>query len=446
MANKPEAVIAEIAAHSGKLDKRAIIAREAKAKNTELFDGLRYAFDAMITFGVAKIPAHTGTSTKTLPWAKFQAAADKLATREVTGHAARDLVLDLMNASNATQWDGWYRRILLKDMKAKFSENSVNTVVYGDWIKKKWVAGIAPQYRIPEFVCQLATAIDEHPEKLVGRLRIESKLDGARVLTIVYPNGTVKQYSRNGKELLNFRHTADQLSTIAKHLKEPMVFDSEIMSGAFQDLMKQMHRTSTAPLKDAILNMFDMLPLSEFKAGMSKLGQEKRSAELEALYNKYMTKLPNIAILDYEVVDFDTTEGRDRFEEINRSALDAGFEGVMLKNLAAEYETWRGFNWMKRKPVVTVDLKIVGFDMGKAEKKFADTLGALVCEGYEGKKHICVNVSNVGSEAQRNKFWKNRKQLLGQIVEIECDAISKSENSSTYSLRFPRFKRFRDDK
>ena len=33
--------------------------------------------------------------------------------------------------------------------------------------------------------------------------------------------------------------------------------------------------------------------------------------------------------------------------------------------------------------------------------------------------------------------------LMGEIIEIEYDAITKSEDGEFYALRFPRFKRFR---
>ena len=440
MANTPQSVIAKLQNTPGKLDKIAIITKEATAGNAELFEGFRYAFDALITFGVASIPLYSGSPACTinLPWATFKSALEDLRTRRITGNAARDLIVDLMIRSNQDQWNNWYRRVLLKDMKAKFTESTVN----------KAVKKIDKSLMIPVFECQLATSIEDHPEKLTGKLRIESKLDGVRILTVVFPTGEYHQYSRNGIEKFNFKHTAEQLRDAAiKHFKVPMVFDGEIMSSSFQDLMTQINRKTNKPAKDAVLNLFDMLPLSEFTAGLSQLGQQDRSDELEKFYSKHSNQMPSIAILGYEIVDVDTTAGLKRFEEINRAALDAGFEGIMLKNLAAKYKTKRGFNWMKRKPVITVDLTIVDTEQGKDDKKFANTLGALVCEGKDHGKHIKVNVSNVGDEKQRDDFWKRRKQLIGQVVEIAADAVTQSkESKAVWSLRFPRFVRFRDDK
>jgi DNA ligase 1 len=80
--------------------------------------------------------------------------------------------------------------------------------------------------------------------KSAGEKLIEVKLDGVRVITIVYPDGRVDQYSRNGKELINFPHIKEQIVKHANHFAEPVILDGEIMSASFQDLMKMVHRKS----------------------------------------------------------------------------------------------------------------------------------------------------------------------------------------------------------
>jgi len=101
-----------------------------------------------------------------------------------------------------------------------------------------------PKFSIPLFECQLAHDGANHESKVAGNKLIEVKLDGVRVLTVVYPDGRVDQYSRNGKELVNFPHIKAQFASIAGSLSEPTVFDGEVMSSSFQDLMRQVHRKS----------------------------------------------------------------------------------------------------------------------------------------------------------------------------------------------------------
>jgi DNA ligase-1 len=196
MSNKNTFVIHALESHSSRLNKEAIILAEAEAGNDEFFAGVRLALDPMITFGVKKVPKHGGPDGQGLPWDAFKALADSLDNRQLTGDAAKQAIELCLQSSKKTEWNDWYMRILTKDLRCGVSESTINKVT------KK----VNPAYMIPVFECQLAHDSANHESKVCGKKLIEVKLDGVRVLTIVYPTGQVNQYSRNGKELVNFGH------------------------------------------------------------------------------------------------------------------------------------------------------------------------------------------------------------------------------------------------
>ena len=66
----------------------------------------------------------------------------------------------------------------------------------------------------------------------------------------------------------------------------------------------------------------------------------------------------------------------------------------------------------------------------------------LVCEGVDNDRNIRVNVGSGLSDSDRDEYWAARDQLLGHVVEVEADAVTQNQDG-TYSLRFPRFVRFR---
>lgn len=416
--------------HPSRLNKEAIILEEAKSGNDEFFAGCKLALDPMITFGIKQVPERSGLQGAGYPWASFVANAQRLIKREVTGHAARNLIEDMMNQSTNSQWNGWYRRILIKDLRCGVSEKTINKVVEDNW----------PQYVIPIFSCQLAHDSTNHENKVSGKKLIEVKLDGVRVLTVVYPDGRVDQFSRNGKELVNFEHIKDQFRRTVTGITEPVVFDGEVMSSSFQDLMKQVHRKSNVNAGDAILHLFDFLTLEAFNAGKWDRPQCQRSIKLQAWKDLWRDETPNIEILDQELVDLDTAEGQQRFREINQAAIDGGYEGIMIKNTDAPYECKRTVSWLKLKPYIEVSLEITDVEEGTGRN--VGRLGALVCSGSDFGKTISVNVGSGFSDADRDIFWTNRHTLNGQIVEIRADAITMNQDG-TYSLRFPRFLRFR---
>ena len=423
-------VISSLEDHPSRLNKEAIILAEAEWGNDELFQGFRLAFDAMITFGLKQIPEKTDADGAGLSWDNFSLIITGFVNRSLTGNLARDTVANMMKSASKAEWNGWYRRILIKDMRAGFSENTINKVV-----EKKW-----PQYAIPVFSCQLAHDSANHESKVTGKKLIEVKLDGVRVITVVYPDGRVDQYSRNGKELVNFPHVKDQLAKIAHTFAEPMVLDGEIMSGSFQDLMKQIHRKSSAKANDAVLNLFDAVTLVDFEKGESAVTQTQRSEWLKTWFGAHEAQLPNATVVAQELVDLDTVDGQTRYKEINALAIAGGNEGIMLKDPDAGYVSKRTVAWMKLKPFIEVSLTVTATEEGTG--KNVGRLGALVCSGIDDGKTIVVNCGSGFTDNMREVFWQSKQDLIGQIVEVRADAVTQNQDG-TYSLRFPRFKGFR---
>jgi len=422
----------DLESHPSRLNKEAIILAIAQEGNTEFFHGCQLALDPMITFGIKQVPEKTDEDGPGLPWDSFTLAITGFVTRQVTGNTARDMIQAMMKSATKKEWNGWYRRILIKDLRCGTSEKTINKVV-----EKKYAS-----YAIPVFACQLAHDSANHESKVAGEKLIEVKLDGVRVLTIVRTDGRVDMFSRNGKELVNFPHVAEQISNIVKKTPPPydVVLDGEIMSSSFQDLMTQVHRKSDVKANDAILNLFDFIPLEDFEKGIWERTQLIRSQMVQAWVNTHQADLPNVTALAFEKVDLDTPEGQVRYKEINAKAIAGGYEGIMLKDPEAPYECKRSVAWLKLKPFIEVSLEVTDVEEGTG--KNVGRLGAFVCSGMDDGKLITVNCGSGFSDDNRVEFWNSRSDVIGNIVEVRADAITQNQDG-TYSLRFPRFKGFR---
>ena len=422
-------VIASLEEHASRLNKEAILTAEAEAGNDELFKGIRAALDPMITYGIKQVEGKTGDG-KGLSPDIFWKTAEQLARRQLTGDAARVAVNYMRMNAKEREWNQWYRRILIKDLRCGVSEKTVNKVV----------EKIKPEYAIPVFSCQLASDSAHHEDLVVGKKIIEVKLDGMRVITIVYPDGRVDQYSRNGKELVNFPHIKEQIARHAKFFKTITVLDGEVMSASFQDLMRQAHRKDNVQTTDAVLHLFDILTFDEFQSGEGAYSQLDRSLALLSWYAPIADHMPNVTVVGQELVDLDTAEGQERYSAINATAIAGGYEGIMVKDPNAIYECKRGRAWLKLKPFIEVSLEVVDVEAGTG--KNLGRLGALVCSGNDDGKDIRVNCGSGFSDALRDSIWADRDGVIGQVVEVRADAVTQNQDGS-YSLRFPRFKTFR---
>jgi DNA ligase-1 len=426
----PWEIVQELEADNSRLGKEAVVKTVSEQGNDIFFEGCRMALDPMVTFGLKQVPESIREGSG-LDWDTFKSVADDLANRKITGNAARMLVEGAMLRATKEQWNSWYRRILIKDLRCGVSEKTINKVV----------EKINERYIIPTFACQLAHDSANHEGKLTGQKLVEVKLDGVRVITIVWPDGRVLQFSRNGKELVNFEHVKEQLAAVAHGFHEPMVLDGEIMSSSFQDLMKQVHRKDNVAAGDAVLNLFDYLTLEQFNnGGAGSARQEHRSVMLAEWYATVQDALPNVTVLNHEAIDLDTEAGQNRFREINQQAVAGGYEGIMIKDPNAPYECKRTTAWLKLKPFIEVSLAVVDFEEGTGRNQ--GRLGAIICEGEDDGRRIRVNVGSGFSDANRDDYWLARKKIMGTIAEVRADAVTQNQDGS-YSLRFPRFLRFR---
>ena len=196
-------VIKTLEATNSKLEKEAIIA--SVIDNNEFFEGCLWALDNLKTFGVKQVPEKTDGNGKGVPWSNFVNVLNDLVNRNISGNVARNTIKQIMDEATIDQWNYWYRRILVKDLQCGVSVKTLNKAI------PKERAG----YKIPVFSCQLAEDGKNFPNKMQGKKLCQVKLDGVRVLSVVYPSGRVDQFSRNGKELSNFNLIKDQLKKVS---------------------------------------------------------------------------------------------------------------------------------------------------------------------------------------------------------------------------------------
>ena len=437
MRTQPQEIITKLEADNSRLAKELVLADAMEEGLDEFFEGVKMALDPLYTFGVKQVP-ESKVDGQGLNWPTFKELARKLNNRSLTGHNARDAIILCRDIATIEQWNMFYRRILIKDLRCGVSEKTVNKVA------KKF-----PQYSIPIFTCPLAHDSANHEKKMIGKKQVEVKLDGVRVITIIQGDTShgnfsrVEMFSRNGKQFHNFGHIISEIEEVIKDNPPPydLVLDGEVMSANFQDLMKQVHRKSGGVAKDAVLHLFDMCPLSEFQKGIWDKPQSFRSQAVKAWVDQHRSILKHVQTLDWEDVNLDTQEGQDRFVELNKAAVDGGYEGVMIKDPEAPYECKRTHSWLKAKPFIEVTLNVVAVEEGTGRNE--GRLGAVIVEGEDDGYNYKLNCGSGFTDSQRDEFWTERDSLIGNLIEIRADARTQSQDSETYSLRFPRFKCFR---
>ncbi len=414
---QPWNVIQKLESDNSSLFKQSVI--KDNIDNVDFIEGAKMALDPLVTFGVKQVP-FSETDGPGVDDIEVGMVFVKLIKRTLTGHAARDAIQELCDKATNEQWNDWYRRILIKDLRCGTGAKLINKVQADT---------------IPLFGCMLAHDGAKHPKKIAGECYVEYKYDGVRVIAIVQ-NGSATLHSRNGKLLENFPHIEEALS---KPEFEGLVFDGEVMSEDFQTLMKQVHRKEGAQTEDSYLAVFDMLTLEEFDAGGTSKNAIERRQRIVNLSDLFTYR---IQLVDATLIDMDSEEGQAKFQAMNKRALDEGYEGLMIKPVSEGYKCKRSHAWLKIKPFIEVTLKVVELEEGTGKNE--GLLGALVVEGEDDGKFFRLNVGSGLTDENREQIWENQDKVIGQLVEIRADAATQSQDADdVWSLRFPRFKTFR---
>lgn len=407
---------------------------------------------------------------------------DCLANRTLTGNAARTAITSVLSQYTERTAKA-LTRVLLKDLKCGAGV-SVLEKVY-------------PHVHFPSFELMLAAKIEEKPQALRAKdvvltpaillkkyglkfpVGAEAKYDGNRMVAIVN-HGVVEFRSRNGLLIEWVTDVFDaELRRIEQYVGQPVVVDGEVLARSFQETSEAKGSKNLKAKKHLKFYAFDYMPLSTWNAQLPTDPQHRRSANLlqmtEVLdLRKIIKSKSKICYTIAELVAFYAEVLEDGKND--DGTLNGLGEGLIIKNLAGVYEWDRSNFWFKWKPVIDVDLTIVGFEYGKAGSKNHDKLGGMLIEGKdengnfirataggfkvsgpELKKFIEEKAAEVGITGKafealnRDQFFRkyvmeHQNEFLGKTGMFEAQELTLASGETVYSLRFPQFVRIRDDK
>jgi len=316
----------------------------------------------------------------------------------------------------------WYTRLILKNLKIGCSAKTINEV-YKDLI--------------PTFVVMLAHPHTKHIHKVRGKdFQLQKKLDGFRMIVYFDPEGHCRFFTRSGVELFNFPQIEEEFKTKFPRMATTIVYDGEVIANdAFNDTQKLVLRHE--PKTGLIFNVFDRIPLAEWESGQSTDTLFDRYDILSSMFSVAVENggsLKNIQLVE------ELYRGNE-FEQIAKwfdHAKSMSWEGIMLK-LDSVYVRKRSDTMLKFKEFDTIDLKVVRVNQGTG--KFENTLGSVTVE-YKGNQ---VSVGSGFDDYARAKFWHDPNLIIDKTIEIQYFEESFNE-SGQKSLRFPVFKRIREDK
>lgn len=318
----------------------------------------------------------------------------------------------------------------------------------------------------PSAVRPMLATLAEPP--LIGRgLVFEPKYDGIRALVHVPPQddpGGVRLWSRLGNDKTSqFPSIVRSIQAIQRPLRAPLLIDAEIVAldehgspAGFQRLQGRIHLTGAREVEQidkaqpVAIIAFDLL--RDGDDDVRGLPLTERRARLEAHIRPHLSKTLRIS-----------EQVRDDGTALEARALREGWEGLIVKEAAAPYQSGRRSPaWRKRKVVHEQEFVVGGWTEPRHTRSYFGALllgvhdtknGALIYVGHTGTGFDQAELERVSAllkqrEIPRSPFatqpktnepahWV-RPELVAQVRFTEWTADAK--------LRHPVYLGLRDDK
>jgi DNA ligase-1 len=305
---------------------------------------------------------------------------------------------------------------------------------------------------LAEMAQDLGTVLTEYH----GVASFEYKYDGARI-QIHRKNERIRIFSRRLTDVTD--SLPDIVSLVQSRIKSTdYLVEGEVVATGqdqkplpFQDLMRRFRRVHEvgAMVKEIPLKLFLFDVVRVDGRLLIDTPYEERWSVLQSLTDE--------ELLASRIVSGDLQEA----EKFMESAIEAGHEGLMAKDLKGTYTPGvRGKKWFKIKPSETLDVVIVAADWGSGRRR-----------GWLSNYHLAVKDNKTGEYLVVGKTFKGltdeeftnvTKKLLelktrqtdytvyvkpSIVVEVAFNEIQRSPHyKSKFALRFARITRFREDK
>lgn len=380
--------------------------------NQELLRVMAMAFDKVrYSYGIRKFPnispaiSSSLTLSDALDFLEFQ-----LATREVTGNSA---IVELCNILQKLSQEDFLviKRVLGRDLKINFGRTQILKVVPGLITK--------PPYQ----------RCSTYSEKTIGRIRFpafcQEKMDGLYVAITVDGN-SISFTTRSGEELLLPKVAERMLLHDGVYLGELLVKGYEEDRAAGNGLINSDNKPED--LIYAVL--WDYLSHIGYANGCP-IPYQQRFRLLE--------KFP-VKVVPYKIVS-SLKEALEYTSEI----MARGGEGTVLKDFSMPYKSHTSPLQLKLKLKIELDVRVIGLVPGNSGSKNENYFSAILFETDDKSIQGQVGVTSM-PESTRDYIKSIEKDLIGMVMAIEGNTLSKARDSSSYAVAHPRYKELRFDK
>lgn len=388
------------------------------ADNELLQQVLEYCYNPSKIYGIAKKSLNKPTSIES-PSSDIFSILNWLQTVNRSSE-----VVDKVNAfllRKEVDERELYIKIILKDLRCGISE--------------KTILKVFPQLFYLHEIQQAYPMKESNQPKVGEWFALQEKYNGIRGS---YLSNLQSIISRQGISFKKLDHIIKEIKLL---FGDNIVVDGELIRNNKECLTDEENFTLTCSLvnsddvdkTDIIFRVYDIIPISEFLEGQSKLKFRDRYK----LMMTFEAKAKELG-LKHLLFSHNLYEGTDqsKIQELLDKMDKEGKEGLMLyKN--DFYKCKRHNGILKIKSFLSCDVKCIGIYEG--EGKYEGMLGGIIVD-YKGNDCGC---GSGFSDELRKLYWSNKEEIVGRVVQVKYKTESKNKQGGV-SMQFPIFQCVRE--
>jgi len=355
----------------------------------------------------------------------------ELASREVTGNAAIQRLSEIVTGLPSDDADV-FLKIINRDLRINMGRSNINKVFVGLIIK--------PVYM------RCGTYNEKTSKKFdVNGAFVQLKADGTYREFNVQQGVGVTCVSRQGEE-----YDYPEINEILLKTNVNGVFFGELT--VYRDGKLLDRATGNGILKKdefpddcaVAFDCWDVVGLKEYAGAKFKVKGKvpywKRWLIVQKILSSYECDPILQAVRSIESIEVDNMTDALKF---TARVMNDGLEGSIIKERNAIFRDGTSLQQLKLKLEIDVDVRVTGFLEGTPGTVRENTFGSMIFETDDGQiKGRTSGFSNV----QLEDFNSRRESLVGKIMTVKCNDITKGRSNNHHALSHPRFIEFRDDK
>ena len=288
----------------------------------------------------------------------------------------------------------------------------------GDSMTRK--VGVQISGRLRRRDIMLATPISLKHLSKWPYIMAQPKLDGIRCTAHFTPDNRVVLNTSSGITIETVPHINTALAvSLPRTYHTDLVLDGELVARDFSETISIIKRnnlhTDFSHVRYKVFDIINDQPQTD------RIDQLLRIACM--LRGPYVQNVSTSILHDY-----------DEVVGLENRYVAAGYEGIILRNPTAVYQSKRTTDLMKHKPMKQDVYMIVGYnqelDIHGTPKQ---ALGSFVCTGQGNK---LFSVGSGLTQDQRATYWAYREKMIGKYVVVSYQQLTADSRP-----RFPTFVR-----